>query len=102
MEKDSPTTVRIKIMGIEYPVVGYDNALYLQEVAVLVDQRMQQLSKQQSDISPLKNAILTALNLADELIRTRQQLSGYQDEAAQYSREITQRTRKLMEICSNL
>lgn len=95
-------SVHVKIHGVEYSVTGYDDGEYLQEVAEFVDQRMRLLSQMQSDIPPLKNAILTALNLADELLQARKQLAQHHEEAAGFSREVADRSRKLAELCSQV
>ncbi len=102
MAAGSKPSVRVKIMDVEYSVTGYEDAEYLHEVAEFVDQRMRLLNRIRSDIPPLKNAILTALNLADELIQTRKQLVQYQGEASDFNRRISDRFRKLAELCSQV
>lgn len=87
-------------MDVEYSVTGYDDPDYLHQVAALVDRHMRTLSQMYNDASHLRNAILAALNLADELIRTRQQLEQYQAEANDFSRQVTDRSRKLIELCN--
>ena len=91
--------MHINLLGVEYSVTGYDDPEYLQQVAGLVDQHMRQLSQLYSDASHLRNAILAALNLADELLRTRRQLEQYREEASDINREITDRSRKLIALC---
>lgn len=98
----SSSSVRIKILGVEYSVTGYDDVRYLQEVAEYVDQRMRRLCQMQADIPPLKSAILTALNIADELLRIRRQLARYEEEAADINRKIVDRSRKLVDLCSQV
>ena len=100
MKANPNQTVRVKILDVEYSVTGYSDSEYLQEVAGFVDQRMRRLNQMHSSIPPLKNAILTALNLADELLRTRKRLALYQEEAADFSRKVADRSRKLVELCS--
>ena len=102
MAAGSKPSVRVKIMGVEYSVTGYEDAEYLHEVAGFVEERMRLLNRMKSDIPPLKNAILTALNLADELIQTRKQLVQYQEEATDFNRMISDRSRKLAELCSEV
>ncbi|TKJ42447.1 hypothetical protein CEE37_01835 [candidate division LCP-89 bacterium B3_LCP] len=96
------TPVRIKILDIEYTVTGYDDEEYLKEVAEIVDKRMKLLLQMRSDIPPLKNAILTALNIADELLRTRKQLSNYEDQTANFYRKVADRSKELAELCSQI
>lgn len=95
-------TVRIKIMGIEYTVTGYDDPNYLDKVAEIVDSRMRRLQEMQSEIPPHKNAILTALNLADELVRARDQLKCYREETAELNQNIAERSRRLSELCTKV
>ena len=95
-------STRVKILNIEYSVTGYEDAQYLHEVAGLVDQRMRSLMNIQADMPSLKNAILTALNLADELLRTRKQLAALQSEAADFGRRVADRSRKLSELCTQI
>lgn len=102
MHSNTNASVRVKILDIEYSVTGYDDAQYLHEVAGLVDQRMRSLMNIKADMPSLKNAILTALNLADELIRTKQQLARFQSEAAVFSRKVADRSRKLTDLCSQV
>jgi cell division protein ZapA (FtsZ GTPase activity inhibitor) len=97
---DSKPSVRINIMDVEYFVTGYEDTEYLQQVAALVDRRMRLLNQMHKDLTPLRNAILAALNLADELLRTIKQLEQYQQEAAHFSREISDRSRRLAELCA--
>ena len=102
MRTNPNTSVRVKILDVEYTVTGYDDEQYLQEVAGLVDQRMRLLSQVQPDMSQLRNAILTALNLADELLRTQKRLIRFNEEAANFNREVTNRSRKLAELCAQV
>ena len=100
MSQESKPPVRITILDDEYALTGYEDEEYLRQVAEMVDRRMRQLLATQKDTPPLKIAILTALNLADELLRTRRQLEQYQSEAADFSRQIAQRARRLAQRCA--
>ncbi len=96
----SGSQVRIKLIGTEYTVTGYEDPAHLHEVAEYVNNRMQLLQQMQSNIPPHKNAVLTALNLADELLTVRKRLARYEEEAAEISRNIADRSRKLADLCS--
>jgi cell division protein ZapA len=61
----------VTIFGSEYKIKGADPA-YIREVAAYVDQKMQELEKRLSSGVPTKIAILTSLNIADELFRERE------------------------------
>jgi cell division protein ZapA (FtsZ GTPase activity inhibitor) len=84
---------------MSFSVTGYENPEYLREVADFVNERMGLLNQMQADMPPLKNAILTALNLADELMRTRSELAELQKDGSEFSQSVTERARKLNDLC---
>lgn len=61
--------VSVKIYGEEYTVKGSASREYILSLASYVDQRMKQIELRNSRLSPGKVAVLTALNLADELMK---------------------------------
>lgn len=63
---------KVEIFGTEYRIKGEANAEYIRRVAAYVDGKMQQLSQASSTASVSKLAILTAINIADELFRERE------------------------------
>ena len=67
--KAEPTTV--EIYGSTYNVRGEGDPAYLAELARFVDARMREVANQMSSADPMKIAILAALNIADDLFRTR-------------------------------
>lgn len=62
---------KVTIYGTEYPIKGDTDAEYIQKVAEYVDRKMYEVDRNTSAKSTLKVAILTALNIADELYRER-------------------------------
>ncbi len=65
--------VRVTIHGAEYPIKGNTDVDYIQQVASYVDEKMDEIDKGLAVKSPLKVAILTSLNIADELFREREE-----------------------------
>src|SRR6185436_19622550 len=65
-----PDTLSVTIFGSEYKIKGADPD-YIGEVAKYVDAKMRELERRLSSGSPAKIAILTSLNIADELFRQR-------------------------------
>jgi cell division protein ZapA len=63
----SVTTVQI--FGQEYKIRGFEDKSYVQRVASYVDERMRELAKGSSSLSQERLAVLTALNIADELFQ---------------------------------
>lgn len=65
-------TVRVKIYGTEYPIQANADPAYIQEIAQYVDARMHEIPADSTTHSLIGVAILTALNIADELYRERE------------------------------
>jgi cell division protein ZapA len=67
------------IFGSEYKIKGADPA-YIEEVAAYVDGKVRELEGRLSTGTPTKIAILTSMNLADELFRQRDELRRLETE----------------------
>ncbi|MCB1057295.1 MAG: cell division protein ZapA [Acidobacteria bacterium] len=70
------TTTAVEIFGSVYYVRGEDDGDSLRELAATVDRRMREIAEQVTTVDTAKIAILTALNLADELSRCRELQEG--------------------------
>ena len=68
MEDEQKSLVRVSIFGHEYTVKAPADPEYIKEVAEYVSKRMKEVEKGlASDQSTSRIAILTAMNIADEL-----------------------------------
>jgi cell division protein ZapA len=67
-----PNTQSVTIFGSEYKIRGADPD-YIQVVAAYVDGKMRELEQRLPAGTPAKLAILTSLNIADELFREREE-----------------------------
>jgi len=63
----STNRVTVEIFNQEYIVKGNENAEYIEMLAAYVDRRMRMIEQRNHSLSMIKVAVLTALNLADEL-----------------------------------
>ncbi len=61
--------VTVSIFGEEYFVRGNENPEYIEMLAAFVDRNMRLVQQRNATLSSTKIAVLTALNLADELNR---------------------------------
>lgn len=77
----------VTVRGKEYTLVGTEPVEYLQRVAVYVDRRMTEISfsSYQSDD---RLTTLTALNLADELFKSKDEIKAMRKELAQMRRAL--------------
>ncbi len=88
---DSSKYTEVTIFGEQYKLIStYKDQERIQKVANLVDERMESLSKRFPSYSKAKIAILTSLNLADELFR------NYADQ-----NKVNERMDKLLKIVDN-
>ena len=75
MSLDDPRSrVNVKIYGEDYTMRGPASPVYMKRVAHYVDDKMKQVGQSNSRLGINKIAVLTALNLADELFRARREL----------------------------
>jgi len=65
--KGKITKVNVDILNEQYVVKGEENPEYIQMLASYVDRRMKMIQQRNPNLSQTKVAVLTALNLADEL-----------------------------------
>ncbi len=70
------TTIEVEIFGASYHVRGDSDSEYLQELAALVDEKMQEVAVHLKTVDRTKIAILAALNLADELVQRKEGRGG--------------------------
>ncbi|MDD5088002.1 MAG: cell division protein ZapA [bacterium] len=97
-EEDRETTVRVTILGQEYPLRAHADADYVREIAASLDARMRMIQQAEPDRPPLKVAILTALNLIDEVFALRREKVDLADRFERKVRECTEQlNRGLME-----
>ncbi len=62
-------TVEIKVFGQTYTVKTDAEESHIQEVAKYVNEKMDEVLKKTRSVSTLNVAILTALNIADDLLK---------------------------------
>ena len=92
--------VTVTICDEEYTLVADEAPGYMEQVAGLVDEKMGELLR--GKVSLVDAAVLAAVNLADELLKSQQaaenlrrQIKGYLDEAAQAKAEVSDLKRQL-------
>ncbi len=66
-KNSSVNKVTVNIYNEEYTVRGNENPEYMQMLGSYVDRRMRMIGQRNHNLSTNKVAVLTALNLADEL-----------------------------------
>ena len=74
MAGKSTTTVEVEIFGATYHVRGDSDSEYLQDLAAVIDGKMQEVAAQVKTVDRTRIAILAALNVADELAQCKRRL----------------------------
>lgn len=62
-------TIEVEVFGHRFSLQGEGDEAYFHELAEYVDTQMRTLAKQTKTSTPTKLAILTAINVTDELFR---------------------------------
>lgn len=75
----SPRVVTVEIHGQRYAVRSDLDQAYITELATYVDQKMRLAADELSSADSLRIAVIAALNLADELYRSREDGAGVED-----------------------
>lgn len=65
--------VTVSILGEDYVISGGESKEYMKAIALIVDQRLQDMIRTHPKVPISKVAILTALNFADECHRLKSQ-----------------------------
>lgn len=69
-------SIEAHILGQKYVIKGDAPSEYIQQIADFVDEKLKEVYTTAPDITPLKAAILTALNIADELHRVKREYNS--------------------------
>jgi cell division protein ZapA len=83
--------VEIKVFGQTYTVKTDAGEDYIQEVARYVNEKMEEVLKKTKSVSTLNVAILTALNIADDLLKEREKRIALIREIEVKSRDLVEK-----------
>src|SRR5690554_3001436 len=73
----------VRIGGRQYSMRGTESEEYIHKVAIYVDKKMEEIYSKQPPLSTSMLAVLTAINLADEVIKQKDEISRLQRELDQ-------------------
>ncbi|MGO8989203.1 MAG: cell division protein ZapA [bacterium] len=83
--------VEIKVFGQTYTVKTDAEEDYIQEVAKYVNEKMEEILKKTKSVSTLNVAILTALNIADDLLREKEKRTALLREVGAKSKDLVEK-----------
>lgn len=100
--------VTITICGEEYTLVADESSAYMQKVGSYVSDKMTEVLDG-AKVARTDAAVLTAVNLADELFKSqtaaeqlRVQIKGYLDEASKAQNEVSELKREVFRLQQRL
>ncbi len=85
MEKNK---VKVIIANTEYTLVTEEEPEYVQRVAILVDKKVSEITACNPHLSTAMSAMLTAINLADDLLKNDASADNLRGSVAEYSKKI--------------
>ena len=88
IEMERERLKEIRVMGQTYTVKADTDEAHLNQVACLVNEKAEDILKKTRSVSTLNVAILTALNLADELLRERERRIALLQEIENRSKDL--------------
>jgi cell division protein ZapA len=71
LQEDKKQSIKVNIYGQEYPIKSEADATYVQQIAEYVDRKMKEVAEKVPARIHSQLAVLTALNIADELFKER-------------------------------
>lgn len=87
-------SVDVYILGQKYIIKGEESTEYIQQLANFVDARLKEVCSNTANLTPLKAAILTSLNIADELHRLKSEYNAVSDDI----KNIDNKADKILEL----
>ena len=70
------TRTIVNICGKEYTMAGFESEEYIHRVAIYVDRKMAELKGQYVNLNTNTLSVLTALNVADDLLKLQDQFDA--------------------------
>jgi cell division protein ZapA len=83
--------VEIKVFGQTYTVKTDAEEDYIQEIAKYVNEKMDEVLKKTKSVSTLNVAILTALNIADDLLKEKEKRIALLQEIEAKSKDLVEK-----------
>lgn len=100
--------VVVTICGEEYTFVAEESAAYMQKVGSYVSEKMDEVLNS-TRVGRADAAVLTAVNIADELFKAqvsaeqlRSQIKGYLDEAGKAQNQVSELKREILRLQQRL
>lgn len=87
IDMSEKTKVEVKIQGRLHTIVADESEEYIYRISSYVDKKMSEISSRNSRLSMDMTATLTAINLADELFKSKQTEDNLRRQLLQYAED---------------
>jgi cell division protein ZapA len=94
---DKSTAVHVEIFGQTYAVQAGTEPGYVEQLAAFVDAQMRDVSRAAGAVDSVRVAVLSALNIADELFQLRARLRQAGDEAGKRAQQLSRELSLVLE-----
>ncbi|MDD4493372.1 MAG: cell division protein ZapA [Eubacteriales bacterium] len=84
--------VEVRIGGKIYKLVGVDPDEYIQKIGLYVDKKMNEVQRVNTNLSTSMAAVLTALNVADDFIKSKENGQALERELEEKRNKVKQLT----------
>jgi cell division protein ZapA len=84
----SQNKVTVKIASKDYTLVGVESDEYIQRVGLYIDKKMNEIMARNNRLSTSLSAVLTAINVADDFFKTRENESSIRKELSAVKEEL--------------
>ncbi len=75
--------VEVRILGKDYTLVGVESDEYIQKVGLYIDKKMNEVMRANNKLSTSMAAVLTAINVADDLFKVQENEQNQKKEIEQ-------------------
>jgi cell division protein ZapA len=97
------TTTAVRIAGKEYTLTADLPEEYIHKVAIYVDKKMNEVSRQRNNLSTAMIAVMAAVNIADEVMELRGEKEAFMEmEIARQQQAAQQPSQQQAPIRSNI
>lgn len=80
--------VVVRIAGNEYVLCGTESPEYIQRIALLVDRKLQEITRKNHLLSTSMASVLTAINMADEMVKAQEACNRSEFELKELKRKM--------------
>ncbi|MFU0799259.1 MAG: cell division protein ZapA [Xylanivirga thermophila] len=91
---DKVTKTVVNIGGREYTMRGFESEEYIHNVAIYVDKKMEEIEERQLGLSTSMLYVLTAVNLADEVLKLKGQVAKLQNQVNNLEQQLAESSKK--------